>query len=413
MLQRSTDVNFPIKKIRSEFPILQQQVYRRPLVYFDNAATTQKPVQVIEAIRHYYERDNSNIHRGVHYLSLKATEAYEEARKEVRDFIHARHAHEIIFTKGATESINLVAATFGKWFVQPGDEVVTTIMEHHSNFVPWQQMCLERGAKLRIAGLNDSGELDLDDLFGLINENTKMVALAHVSNVLGTINPVKGIVSFAHERGVPVLIDGAQGVSHLPVDVQDLDCDFYCFSGHKMYGPMGIGVMYGKEKYLEELPPYQLGGEMIKDVFLDHTTFNELPFKFEAGTPNVEGVVGLRASVKYLKNLGMQNIAAYEESILRYATERLMAIPDVRFYGTASHKASLISFLLGDIHPYDAGTIIDKMGIAVRTGHHCAMPLMDFLRIPGTVRASFAFYNTFEEIDLLVEAIHRVKQMFE
>lgn len=413
MLQRSTDVNFPIKKIRSEFPILQQQVYRRPLVYFDNAATTQKPVQVIEAIRHYYERDNSNIHRGVHYLSLKATEAYEEARKEVRDFIHARHAHEIIFTKGATESINLVAATFGKWFVQPGDEVVTTIMEHHSNFVPWQQMCLERGAKLRIAGLNDSGELDLDDLFGLINENTKMVALAHVSNVLGTINPVKGIVSFAHERGVPVLIDGAQGVSHLPVDVQDLDCDFYCFSGHKMYGPMGIGVLYGKERILEELPPYQLGGEMIKEVYSDRTVYNELPFKFEAGTPNVAGVAGLMAAIKYLRETGMAAIAAYEEMLLRDATAKLSAIPGMRFFGTAAHKASLISFLSGQTHPYDTGAIIDKLGIAVRTGHHCAMPLMDYMKIPGTVRASFAFYNTIEEIDQLVAAIEKAKEMLE
>ena len=404
-------MNLNIEQIRADFPILQQQIYKRPLIYLDNAASTQKPRQVIEAIRQYYEHDNCNIHRGVHYLSVKATEAYEEARKEIREFINAKSTHEIIFTKGATESLNLAASSFGKRYIHPGDEVITTIMEHHSNFVPWQQMCLERGARLRVVGINEQGELDLNELKSLLNEKTRLVALTHVSNVLGTINPVKQIISMAHQHGIPVLLDGAQGVSHLPVDVQDLDCDFYCFSGHKMYAPMGIGVMYGKEKYLEELPPYQLGGEMIKDVYLDRTTFNELPFKFEAGTPNVEGVMGLRAAVAYLQVLGMENIAAYEDHLLKYATEKLSAIQGIKFYGASPHKASLISFLIGNIHPYDAGMIIDKMGIAVRTGHHCAMPLIDFLKIPGTVRASFAFYNTMDEVDQLVLAILKVKQM--
>ncbi len=405
-------MSIDINKIREDFPILQQQIYKRPLVYFDNAASTQKPRQVIDAICTYYERDNCNIHRGVHYLSVKATEAYEETRKEVCEFINARNTHEIIFTKGATESLNLVAGSFGKRYIHEGDEVITTIMEHHSNFVPWQQMCMERGAKLRIAGIDEKGDLDLDEMRGMMNEKTRLIALTHVSNVLGTINPVKEIVAIAHQHDIPVLLDGAQGVSHLPVDMQELDCDFYCFSGHKMYAPMGTGVLYGKEKFLEALPPYQLGGEMIKDVYIDRTTFNELPFKFEAGTPNVEGVMGLRAAIQYLKNLGMAEIAAYENELLAYATDKLSGIEGVTLFGTSVHKASLVSFLIGDIHPYDAGMIIDKMGVAVRTGHHCAMPLIDFLKIPGTVRASFAFYNTFEEIDKLAEAVMRVKQMF-
>ncbi len=400
-----------IEKIRKDFPILHQQIYKRPLIYLDNAASTQKPVQVIEAIRHYYENDNCNIHRGVHYLSVKATEAYEETRREVKNFINARNTHEIIFTKGATESLNLVASSFGKKFVGAGDEIVTTIMEHHSNFVPWQQMCLERGAKLRVLGIDERGDLDLNEFRDLLGERTKLVAITHVSNVLGTINPVAEMIRIAHERNIPVLLDGAQGVSHLPVDVQELDCDFYCFSGHKMYAPMGIGVLYGKEKFLEELPPWQMGGEMIKEVFVSHTTFNDLPFKFEAGTPNVEGVMGLRAALLYLSSIGMQNIADYEEELLQYATERLSTIPGLRIYGTAPHKASLISFLIDEIHPYDAGMIIDKMGIAVRTGHHCAMPLMEWLKIPGTIRASFSFYNTREEIDELVRAVKKAKEM--
>ena len=404
-------MEFNIDRIREDFPILSQQVYRRPLVYFDNAASTQKPRQVIDAIRHYYEHDNCNIHRGVHFLSVKATEAYEEARKEVREFINARNTHEIVFTKGATESLNLVASSFGKRYVNPGDEVITSIMEHHSNFVPWQQLCLERGAKLRVLGINGKGEIDLEELAGMLNEKTRLIAITHVSNVLGTVNPVKEIIAMAHAHGIPVLLDGAQGVSHLPIDVQDLDCDFYCFSGHKMYAPMGTGVMYGKEKFLEEMPPYQLGGEMISDVYIDHTTFNDLPFKFEAGTPNVEGVAGLRAAVAYLRSIGMGAIASYEERLLHYAEERLSAIGGLNFYGISAAKASLVSFTIGNTHPYDAGMIIDKMGIAVRTGHHCAMPLMDFLGIPGTVRASFSFYNTFAEIDLLADAVVRAKEM--
>jgi cysteine desulfurase / selenocysteine lyase len=404
-------MNFKPEEVRTDFPILHQQIYNKPLIYFDNAASTQKPRQVIDAISEYYEKHNCNIHRGVHYLSMKATEAYEETRREVRDFIHAKSEHEIIFTKGATESLNLVASSFGKKFIMPGDEVITTIMEHHSNFVPWQQVCKDRGANLKVVTLNEHGELNMEEFMSMINKKSRLISLTHVSNVLGTINPVKEIVAYAHQQSIPVLIDGAQGVSHLPVDVQDIDCDFYCFSGHKMYAPMGIGVLYGKEKWLEEMPPYQLGGEMIKDVYLDHTTFNELPYKFEAGTPNVEGVIGLRAAIHYLNKLGMTNIAAYEDQLLKHAMEKLNEIEGMRFYGTAINKASLISFLVGDIHPYDAGTIIDKMGIAIRTGHHCAMPLMDYLGIPGTLRASFAFYNTAWEIDQLVSAIHKTKEM--
>lgn len=405
-------MNIDIQKIRSDFPILGRQIYKKSLVYLDNAASTQKPRQVIDAITQYYKEDNCNIHRGVHYLSVQATEAYEETRREIREFINARSTHEVIFTKGTTESLNLVASSFAKAFIRPGDEVITTIMEHHSNFVPWQVMCRERGANLRVAGISGTGALDMEEFAGLINEKTRMIALTHVSNVLGTINPVKEIIAMAHRFNIPVLIDGAQGISHLPVDVQDLDCDFYCFSGHKMYGPMGVGVLYGKEDWLEKLPPYQLGGEMIREVFVDGTTFNDLPFKFEAGTPNVEGVAGLRAAVKYIRAIGLAEIAAYEDDLLKYATEKLLEIRGVKLYGTADRKASLVSFLIGDIHPYDAGMVIDKMGIAVRTGHHCAQPLIDSLGIPGTIRASFAFYNTVEEIDQLVIAVHKVRDMF-
>jgi cysteine desulfurase/selenocysteine lyase len=403
---------FPVNKIREDFPILHQTVYGRPLVYFDNAASTQKPVQVIRAISGYYETDNCNIHRGVHFLSQRATEAFEETRKMVQRFINATSSHEIIFTKGATESINLVASSFGKQFIIPGDEVLISIMEHHSNIVPWQQMCLERGAKLKFVPVLEHGELDMDAFRRMVTEKTKLVAITHVSNVLGTVNPVKEIIAHAHSYGIPVLVDGAQSISHLGADMHDLDCDFYCFSGHKMYAPMGIGVLYGKEKYLEALPPYQSGGEMIKEVHVDHTTFNELPFKFEAGTPNVEGVYGLHAAIGYLQELGLENIRNYEQEILKYATDKLTAAGDIRIIGTAKEKTSLISFLIGTIHPYDAGVIIDKMGIAVRTGHHCAMPLLEWYRIPATVRASFAFYNTKEEIDLLMEAVKKVKQMF-
>ena len=402
---------FPIEKIRSDFPILSTKVYNKPLVYFDNAATTQKPKQVIRAITGYYEKENCNIHRGVHFLSMKATEAYEDARFAIRDFICAKHSHEIIFTRGTTEAINLVADSFGKKFISEGDEVIISVMEHHSNFVPWQQMCLERKATLKFIPLLDDGTLDIPAFRELITDKTRLVALTHISNVLGTINPVKEIIALAHQSNIPVLIDGAQGVAHMKVDVQELDADFYCFSGHKMYAPMGIGVLYGKEKWLEELPPYQMGGEMIKDVFFTHTTFNELPFKFEAGTPNVEGAMGLHAAILYLHETGMEKIAAYEKELLDYATQQLLGMDGLKIYGTAPHKASLISFLLHSIHPYDVGLIIDKMGVAVRTGHHCAMPLMEYLQIPGTIRASFAFYNTREEIDRLVEAVLKAKEM--
>jgi len=403
---------FPVAKIRQDFPILQQTVYNRPLVYFDNAASTQKPIQVIRAISGYYETDNCNIHRGVHFLSQRATEAYEETRNLVQRYINAASSREIIFTKGATESINLVASSFGKRYISAGDEVLISIMEHHSNIVPWQQMCLERGAKVKFIPIHDNGELDMEAFRSMVNEKTKILSITHVSNVLGTINPLKEMIAYAHSFGIPVLVDGAQAISHLGADVHDLDCDFYCFSGHKMYAPMGIGVLYGKEKYLEAMPPYQSGGEMIKEVRIDRTTFNELPFKFEAGTPNVEGVYGLHAAILYLQELGMENIRNYEQEILDYAIDKLTAMGDIRFIGTAKEKTSLISFLIGSIHPYDAGVIIDKMGIAVRTGHHCAMPLIEYYKIPATVRASFAFYNTFEEIDSMVDAINRVKQMF-
>lgn len=402
---------FPIAKIRADFPILQTRIYDKQLVYFDNAATTQKPLPVIQSIARYYETENCNIHRGVHYLSVKATEAYEEARCAIRDFIHAKSCQEIIFTRGTTEAVNLVADSFGKKFIHEGDEVITTVMEHHSNFVPWQQMCLQRNATLKFIPLHDDGSLDIGAFKGMITDKTRLVALTHISNVLGTINPIKEMIRIAHEQEVPVLVDGAQSVAHMSIDVQDLDADFYCFSGHKMYAPMGIGVLYGKEKWLEEMPPYQMGGEMIRDVFFTHTTFNELPFKFEAGTPNVEGVLGLHAAVRYLRKTGMEAIESYEKELLEYGTNRLLGIGGLRIYGTAPQKASLISFLVHTVHPYDAGMIIDKMGVAVRTGHHCAMPLMEYLNIPGTIRASFAFYNTKEEIDRLAEAVIRAKEM--
>ncbi len=404
--------SFPVNKIREDFPILRQKVYNRPLVYLDNAASTQKPVQVIRAIAGYYETDNCNIHRSVHFLSQRATEVYEDTRKMVQRFINAASSNEIIFTKGATESINLVASSFGQKYISRDDEVLISIMEHHSNLVPWQQMCIERDAKVKYIPIHENGELDIDAFHKLVNEKTKLIAITHVSNVLGTINPIKEIIAYAHSFNIPVLVDGAQSISHLGADMHDLDCDFYCFSGHKMYAPMGIGVLYGKEKFLEALPPYQSGGEMIKTVRTDRTTFNDLPFKFEAGTPNVEGVYGLHAAILYLQNLGMDNIRNYEQEILNYATDKLAAMGDIRIVGTAKEKISLISFLINGIHPYDAGVIIDKMGIAVRTGHHCAMPLIEWYKIPATVRASFAFYNTVEEIDLLMEAIIKVKQIF-
>jgi cysteine desulfurase / selenocysteine lyase len=400
-----------IKKIREDFPILHQQIYGKQLVYFDNAATTQKPKQVIDSIVDYYTQINSNIHRGVHYLSHKATLAFEESRQNIQKFINANSSCEINFTRGTTESINLVASTYGKKYVGKDDEIVVSAMEHHSNIVPWQMLCEEKQAKLRVIPFNEKGELDLEAYEKLLNERTKIVSVAHVSNALGTINPVKKIIEIAHKHNIAVLIDGAQSVPHLKVDVKDLDCEFYCFSGHKIYGPMGIGVMYGKEKILEDMPPYMGGGEMIKDVTFEKTTYNGLPFKFEAGTPNVADAIGLDVALKYVNEIGLDNIAKYEDELLHYGTEKLLQIPGLRIVGTADHKSGVISFLLNNIHPYDAGTILDKLGIAVRTGNHCAQPVMDIFKIPGTIRASFGIYNTTEEIDILTEGIKRVVTM--
>lgn len=398
---------------RDDFPILKQSVYNKPLVYFDNAATTQKPLSVIEALSDYYKSINSNIHRGVHFLSQKATEEFEVARKTVQQFIHAAHDYEVIFTRGATESINLVAASFGRTFIQSGDEIIISEMEHHSNIVPWQFLCEDRGAVLKVLPFQDNGELCLEQLEKLITDRTKIIAITHVSNTLGTINPIREIIRTAHAHGVPVMVDGAQAVAHCPVDVQTLDCDFYCFSGHKMYGPMGIGVMYGKEKWLREMKPYQGGGEMISNVTFEKTTYNDLPFKFEAGTPAVGDVIGLRKAIEYMQQTSIMAIAAYEEELRCYATEKLLQIDGLRIIGEASHKAAVVSFLVGNIHPYDMGVLLDHQGIAVRTGHHCTQPVMTHYQIPGTVRASFALYNTKEEIDQLVEAVRKSKAMLE
>ena len=399
------------ESIRSQFPILDQKVYGKPLVYFDNAATTQKPQSVIDTLCRYYQTLNSNIHRGAHYLAAEATEEYEQTRRAVQQFINARHSHEIVFTRGTTESINLVAASFGQRFLKEGDEVVVSAMEHHSNIVPWQLACERQGAKLRVIPFDDDGVLDLEALRGMLNEKTRIVAVNHVSNTLGTVNPIRQIVDIAHSHGIPVLVDGAQAISHFAVDVQELGCDFYCFSGHKMYGPMGVGVMYGREELLEQMPPYQGGGEMIKDVTFERTTYNELPFKFEAGTPAVGDVLGLHSAIRFMQQTGIENIARHEKELTEYATERLLQIEDLRIYGRAKEKTSVISFLVGNAHPYDVGTLLDKLGIAVRTGHHCTQPIMDRYGIPGTVRASFAVYNTREEVDALISAIERIAPM--
>jgi cysteine desulfurase/selenocysteine lyase len=404
---------FDIAKIREDFHALHQLVYKKPLVYLDNAATTQKPKVVIDTLLEYYNKQNSNIHRGVHYLSQQATVAYENARITVQKFINAEHSHEIIFTRGTTESINLVASSFAKKFLNKGDEIIISEMEHHSNIVPWQLVCEEKQALLKIIPFSENGELIFEEYKKLLNEKTKLVAITHVSNAMGTINPVKKIIEEAHKHNIPVLIDGAQALPHIKVDVQELDCDFYCFSGHKMYAPMGVGILYGKEKIMEELPPYQGGGEMIKNVTFEKTTYNELPFKFEAGTPNVGDGLGLAAAIKYLDNLGIENIQSHETSLLGYATKKLLEIESLRIIGTTKEKTGVISFLVGNIHPSDMGTILDKLGIAVRTGHHCAQPIMDHYGIRGTVRASFALYNTKEEINILVEGIIKAKEMLE
>lgn len=400
-----------IDSIRSKFPILNQTVYGKPLVYFDNAATTQKPQSVIDTLCRYYETLNSNIHRGAHYLAAQATDQYEETRRAVQQFINARNHYEIVFTRGTTESINLVASSFGQRFLNEGDEVLISALEHHSNIVPWQLTCERNGATLRVIPFSDKGELDLEAMENLMNEKTRIVAVNHVSNTLGTVNPVKQIVEMAHSHGIPVLVDGAQAISHFAVDVQELGCDFYCFSGHKMYGPMGVGVMYGREELLDQMPPYQGGGEMIKEVTFERTTYNELPFKFEAGTPAVGDVLGLHSAIRFMQKTGINNIATYEKELTDYATEQLLNIEGLRIYGQARQKTSVISFLIGNAHPYDVGTLLDKLGIAVRTGHHCTQPIMDRYGIPGTVRASFAVYNTIEEINILINAIKRIAPM--
>lgn len=404
--------NYDVDLIRRDFPILERQVYGRPLVYLDNGATTQKPRQVVEAMTEEYYNVNANVHRGVHFLSQQATELHEAARETVRRFLNARSTSEIIFTRGTTESINLVATTFGDAFLNEGDEVIVSEMEHHSNIVSWQLVQARKGIRLRVIPITDEGELCLDEFEQMFNEHTRMVSVTHVSNVLGTVNPVKRIVEIAHAHDVPVLIDGAQSTPHFPVDVQAIDCDFFAFSGHKIYGPTGVGVLYGKESWLDRLPPYMGGGEMIRNVSFEQTTFNDLPFKFESGTPDYVATTGLARALDYVSALGMECIHAHEQELVRYAMEQMSAIPDLRFIGTPKEKDAVISFLVGDIHPLDMGTLLDRLGIAVRTGHHCAEPLMHRMGIESTVRASFGLYNTKAEIDALVAGIERVSRMF-
>lgn len=403
---------YDIQKIREDFPILDREVYGKPLIYLDNGATTQKPRQVVEAITDEYYSVNANVHRGVHFLSQQATELHEASRETVRRFINARSSNEIVFTRGTTESINLLASSFADSRMKEGDEVIVSVMEHHSNIVPWQLQAARKGIVLKVIPMNDRGELLLDEYEKLFSERTKLVSFAHVSNVLGTVNPAKEMIATAHAHGVPVLIDGAQSVPHMKVDVQDLDADFFAFSGHKIYGPTGVGVLYGKEEWLDKLPPYQGGGEMIQSVSFEKTTFNELPFKFEAGTPDYIGTTALAKALDYVSAIGMENIAAHEHELTLYAMQRLKEINGMRIFGEAEHKSSVISFLVGNIHHLDMGTLLDRLGIAVRTGHHCAQPLMIRMRIEGTVRASFGLYNTKEEIDMLAAGIERVSRMF-
>ena len=401
-----------IQKIREDFPILSRTVYNKPLVYLDNAATTQKPLCVLDAMRDEYLNVNANVHRGVHYLSQQATDLHEAARETVRCFINADSVNEIVFTRGTTEGLNLVASSFCDEFMHEGDEVIVSVMEHHSNIVPWQLQAAKRGIAIRVIPMNECGDIDMDAYKAMLNERTKLVSIAHVSNVLGTINPVKEITRIAHEHGVPVLVDGAQSTPHFPVDVQDIDCEFFVFSGHKMYGPTGIGVLYGKESWLDRLPPYQGGGEMIESVTFEKTVFEKLPFKFEAGTPDYVATHGLAKAIEYIESIGLDNISAHERELTDYCMQRLSEIDGMRIFGTSAHKDAVVSFLVRDIHHLDMGTLLDRLGIAVRTGHHCAQPLMDRLGIQGTVRASFALYNTKEEIDILANGIARVSQMF-
>ncbi len=400
-----------VDALRLSFPALAQTVYGKPLIYLDNGATTQKPLSVINRLKQYYEAENANIHRGVHYLSQLSTEAFENARTTVAAHINARHKHEIIFTRGTTEAINLIAHSFSKHLNKNAPKVLITAMEHHSNLVPWQQWVLQKGGRLLVAELKPDGSLNMEHFEALLEEQPDIVAITHVSNVLGTVNPVKVITSLAHARGIPVLVDGAQAIAHMPVDIQDIGCDFYVFSGHKAYGPMGVGVLYGTEAWLDRLPPYQFGGEMVDRVSFDTTTFNELPFKFEAGTPNVGAVLALETALNFIRKTGYEAIAAHEHNLTSYGHQLLSRVEDIEFYGTAPGKEAVISFNIKGIHPYDLGTLLDKMGIAVRTGHHCAQPLMDLFGIPGTVRASMAVYNTLNEMERLAEAVNKAAMM--
>lgn len=410
-IQGAQPGTFNVDKVRNDFPILAEKVYGKPLAYFDNAATSQKPAVVIKALNDYYSHYNANIHRGVHFLSQKASGAFDDVRGKVQKFINASSEREIIFTRGTTESINLVAASYGRKFIGPGDEIIVSAMEHHSNIVPWQLLCEEKGALLKVIPMTDAGELIIEDFIQLINPKTKFISIVHTSNSLGTINPVKEIIRKAHEHAIPVLLDGAQAVAHTIVDVQDLDCDFFAFSGHKMFGPTGIGCLYGKLALLEAMPPYQGGGEMIQSVSFEKTTYNEVPFKFEAGTPNIADVIGLGAAIDYLGSLDRHATEAHEQALLEYATQKLSAVKHVRLIGTAASKASVVSFIIEDVNALDAGMFLDTLGIAVRTGHHCTEPVMTRLGIPGTMRASFMFYNTFEEVDRLVEGVNKAIQL--
>ena len=401
-----------VARVREDFPILKQQVNGKPLVYLDNAATSQKPQVVIETLDRYYQLDNSNVHRGVHTLSQRATQEFEETRSKARRLLNASEDHEIIFVRGTTEGINLVAQSYGRQNVGAGDEIIISAMEHHSNIVPWQMLCQEKGAHLRVIPMNDSGELLMDEYEKILGPRTKLVSVVHMSNSLGTINPIEQIIEMAHSYGAPVLVDGAQSTPHMPIDVRQLNCDFFTFSGHKIFGPTGVGVLYGKADLLESMPPYQGGGDMIKSVTFEKTTYNSLPYKFEAGTPNIAGVIGLGAALDYVADIGHDRISAYEQELLEYGTRRLSSIGDLRMIGTARSKAGILSFVLGDIHPHDIGTILDNEGIAIRTGHHCTQPVMDRFGIPATARASLAFYNTKEEIDALVAGIDKVLEIF-
>jgi cysteine desulfurase / selenocysteine lyase len=412
LVEDTARADLDVTALRADFPILERRVHGKPLVYLDNAATTQKPRRVIERLARYYAEENANIHRGVHQLSVEATDAYAAAREQVRRFLNAAEAREIVFVRGATEAINLVAATFGRGQIGAGDEVVISEMEHHSNIVPWQMLCEEKGARLRVVPISDAGELRLDDYERLLGPRTRLVAVSHVSNALGTINPVAAIVRLAHTRGIPVLVDGAQAVAHLPVDVQAIGCDFYAFSGHKVFGPTGIGVLYGRAALLEAMPPYQGGGDMIRSVTFERTSYNEVPHKFEAGTPHIAGAVGLAAAIDYVTALGLERVAAHEAQLLAYGTESLSQIPGLRLIGTASRKAGIISFVLDEVHPHDIGTILDRQGVAIRAGHHCCQPLMGRLGVPATARASFALYNTREEIDRLAASVRAAKAVF-